>query len=93
MFLFLEAEYAFQTRKQIIILKMERGYTADGWLGFICGAKLYYEFSHKYPFEEKIVALLKEIAKICAELSGKPAEEPKIKTEKAIPVCDLIRKI
>jgi male-specific lethal 1 len=40
---------------------MERGYTPDGWLGFIVGAKLFYEFSQKYPFEDKMKALLKEI--------------------------------
>lgn len=56
-----EAEYAFQTRKKIIPLKMERGYVPDGWLGFILGSKLFYEFSPKYPFEDKMNALLKEL--------------------------------
>jgi hypothetical protein len=56
-----EAEYAFQLRKKVIPLKMERGYTPDGWLGFIVGAKLFFEFSPKYPFEDKMKALLKEI--------------------------------
>jgi hypothetical protein len=61
-FLFIaEAEYAFQLRKRVIPLKMERGYIPDGWLGFIVGAKLFYEFSPKYPFEDKMKALLREV--------------------------------
>ena len=26
----------------------------DGWLGFICGAKLFFEFSPKYKFEDEM---------------------------------------
>ncbi|KAL5013584.1 hypothetical protein ScPMuIL_007854 [Solemya velum] len=56
-----EAEYAFQRRKLIIPLKMQRGYEADGWLGFIVGTKLYYEFSGQYSFESRAQNLLKEL--------------------------------
>ncbi|XP_061166315.1 uncharacterized protein LOC133175222 [Saccostrea echinata] len=56
-----EAEYAFQLRKPIIPLKMERNYQAREWLGFIIGSKLFFEFTDKYPFESKISALVKEI--------------------------------
>jgi hypothetical protein len=49
-----EAEYAFQLKKRIIPLKMESGYKADGWLGFIIGARLFFDFGGKYPFENKI---------------------------------------
>ncbi|ESO96616.1 hypothetical protein LOTGIDRAFT_69048, partial [Lottia gigantea] len=56
-----EAEYAHQLRKKVIPLIMERGYRPDGWLGMILGAKLFYDFSGKYPFESKIEGLLKEI--------------------------------
>ncbi|XP_052765538.1 uncharacterized protein LOC128206875 [Mya arenaria] len=59
-----EAEYAFQKGKRIIPLKMEKGYVPDGWLGFICGAKLFYDFSGKYPFEDKMGGLLKEMDKV-----------------------------
>ncbi|XP_062588039.1 uncharacterized protein LOC134249708 [Saccostrea cucullata] len=56
-----EAEYAFQLRKPIIPLKMERTYQAREWLGFIIGSRLFFEFTDKYPFEVKINALVKEI--------------------------------
>ncbi|KAL4217626.1 hypothetical protein ACF0H5_022368 [Mactra antiquata] len=57
-----EAEYAYQTKKTIIPLKMEKGYYPDGWLGFILGTKLFFEFSGKYPFEKKMEELLKAIS-------------------------------
>ncbi|KAK3103675.1 hypothetical protein FSP39_020930 [Pinctada imbricata] len=56
-----EAEYAFQQKKTIIPLKMELGYKPDGWLGFIIGTKLFFDFSGKYPFEHKVEGLVKEI--------------------------------
>ena len=43
---------------------LERGYKPDGWLGFILGAKLFFDFSGKYPFETKMNDLLKELARI-----------------------------
>ncbi|KAK6183585.1 hypothetical protein SNE40_011038 [Patella caerulea] len=56
-----EAEYAHQLRKKVIPLIMEKGYRPDGWLGMILGAKLFYDFSGKYPFESKIDGLLREV--------------------------------
>lgn len=56
-----EAEYAKQKDKIIIPCKMERGYEACGWLGFLLGSKLFFEFSGKYPFENKMNDLLREI--------------------------------
>lgn len=56
-----EAEYAFQLRKPIIPLKMERNYQAREWLGFIIGSKLFFEFTDKYPFDSKMSALIKEV--------------------------------
>ena len=53
---------------------MERGYLADGWLGFILGAKLFYEFSGKYPFESKIEELLKEIKVFKGRVEDKTVE-------------------
>ena len=40
---------------------MEQNYKADGWLGFIIGAKLFYDFSGKYPFENKAAELVREV--------------------------------
>lgn len=53
---FSEAEYAFQLKKKNYNSSRE-------WLGLINGTKLYYEFTDKYPFEEKMNGLLKEVLK------------------------------
>jgi hypothetical protein len=58
-----EAEYAFQRNKDIIPLRLQRGYDPLGWLGIMLGTRKYYEFSEKYPYEEKFPELLKEIVK------------------------------
>lgn len=38
-----EAEYAFQQRKKIIPLVMERSYRPTGWLGALMGTRLYFD--------------------------------------------------
>jgi hypothetical protein len=40
---------------------MERDYIPKGWLGMLVGKKLFFEFSGKYPFDQKAKDLLKEI--------------------------------
>lgn len=56
-----EAEYA-ETRDKIIIpCKMEKDFVANGWLGILLGTKVYFEFSGKYPFDDKMEELLREI--------------------------------
>ena len=62
---------------------MEGGYTPDGWLGFIVGTRLYFEFSGKYPFEDKMKALLKEIISILGEPEDIPDSENIIKPQVA----------
>ncbi|KAH3859833.1 uncharacterized protein LOC127871977 [Dreissena polymorpha] len=85
-----EAEYAFQKKKNIIPLKMDRGYDPDGWLGFICGAKLFYDFSGKYSFDDKLNALIRELAKhwtskgLQSELSIQPEVVTKIHTQPVV---------
>ena len=66
--LLLEAEYCFQLRKPIIPLNMEDGYRADGWLGMLIGTKFFYDFSGRYPFDEKIDGLLKELRTTVSKL-------------------------
>ena len=39
-----EAKYAFQLRKEIIPLMMQRNYMPDGWLGIIAGEKFRHDF-------------------------------------------------
>ncbi|XP_052786989.1 uncharacterized protein LOC128222153 isoform X2 [Mya arenaria] len=56
-----EAEYTFQLKKDYIPIMMQKKYRPDGWLGIILGAKLYFDFSGKYPFEKSFTGLLKEL--------------------------------
>lgn len=56
-----EAEYTFQLRKDYIPLMMQKKYRPDGWLGIVLGAKLYFDFSGKYPFDKSFQGLLKEL--------------------------------
>ena len=37
-----EAEYAYTRKKTLIPVKVEKGYSPDGWLGILVGSKLYY---------------------------------------------------
>ena len=55
-----EAEYAFNRKKHIVPIKMKKEYTADGWLGFILGTRLYIDFG-TYEFEKAIQLLDTEI--------------------------------
>merc|ERR1712061_16328 len=41
---YLEAEYAHVKKKPIIPIMMEDGFKAEGWLGILLGAKLWYKF-------------------------------------------------
>lgn len=40
---------------------MEKNFKPDGWLGFIIGSRLFFDFSGKYSFESKIEQLLREL--------------------------------
>ncbi|XP_052086155.1 uncharacterized protein LOC127723543 isoform X2 [Mytilus californianus] len=71
-----EAEYAFQLKKKVIPLKMEKAYKADGWLGFIIGAKLFYDFSGKYPFEKKVTELINEVQSSLQNMKGVTIQVP-----------------
>ena len=56
-----EAEYAYQLRKDIIPLMMQHKYKADGWLGMIVGAKLWFDFQSKHVIEAGVRKLIKEL--------------------------------
>ncbi|KAL9971693.1 hypothetical protein ACROYT_G017892 [Oculina patagonica] len=56
-----EAEYAYQLRKDIIPLMMQRNYQPDGWLGMIVGTKLWFDFRNRYSVEAGVGKLLKEL--------------------------------
>ena len=56
-----EAEYAYQLRKDIIPLMMQRKYRGDGWLGMLVGTKLWFDFSSKQSIEPSVTKLIKEL--------------------------------
>ena len=56
-----EAEYAYQLRKDIIPLMMQRNYKADGWLGMLVGTKLWIDFQSKHVIEAGARKLIKEL--------------------------------
>jgi len=56
-----EAEYAYQLRKDIIPLMMQRNYKADGWLGMLVGTKLWIGFQSKQIIDSGIGKLIKEL--------------------------------
>ena len=56
-----EAEYAYQLRKDIIPLMMQRKYKADGWLGMLVGTKLWFDFQSNHVIEAGVGKLIKEL--------------------------------
>ena len=56
-----EAEYAYQLRKDIIPLMVQRNYKPDGWLGMIVGTKLWIDFKSKHVIDSGIQKLVKEL--------------------------------
>ena len=56
-----EAEYAYQLRKDIIPLMMQRKYRGDGWLGMLVGTKLWFEFNSQQSIEPGVTKLIKEL--------------------------------
>ena len=56
-----EAEYAYQLRKDIVPLMMQRKYKADGWLGMLVGTKLWIDFQSKHVIDAGVGKLIKEL--------------------------------
>ena len=71
-----EAEYAYQRRKTIIPLMMDKHYQPNGWLGMILGTKYYIDFSGRHIFSEQSHKLLREVCDIgsAALLEGKESK-------------------
>jgi len=49
----LEAEYAFNTQKRIVAVRLEAGYKPDGWLGPLTRNNLFYDFSAPEKFNDE----------------------------------------
>ena len=56
-----EAKNAFQLRKDIIPLMMQRNYMPDGWLGLIVGEKFRLDFQSKHVLEQSVTELIREL--------------------------------
>ncbi|KAK3586247.1 hypothetical protein CHS0354_001292 [Potamilus streckersoni] len=73
-----EAQYAVKKDKKIFLLKLEKNFEADGWLGLITARELYYDVSSKNKFKENMNALLNALKKYYGketEPSGTTEEE------------------
>lgn len=57
----MEAEYALERKVDMIPLIVESQYKPDGWLGLLCGKKLYFSFKEKGQFDSSFACLVKEI--------------------------------
>ena len=58
---YLEAEYTYQLRKDVIPLMVDGKYRPDGWLGFIVGSKFWIDFSEKHKLDSNVTKLVKEL--------------------------------
>ena len=76
--IYLEAEYAFQLRKSIVPLMVEKNYQPDGWLGFVVGAKYWIDFTTRLQFKDDTNKLIREIG-----------DRGKVDSEMIIPVDDV----
>jgi hypothetical protein len=68
---------------------MQLGYVADGWLGMILGAKLFYDFSGKYTFESRIEQLLKAVAEVAGK-DGADGEVTKVIAASVVKKADAV---
>ena len=56
-----EATYAYDLKKDIIPLMMERNYKGDGWLGIIVTGKMWFDFQSKDVLEQSVTKVIKEL--------------------------------
>jgi hypothetical protein len=55
-----EAQYAFEKRRELIPLRVQSGYRADGWLAFLTAGRMHIDFV-KMNFDTACVQLVSEI--------------------------------
>ncbi|XP_077984441.1 uncharacterized protein LOC144439064 isoform X2 [Glandiceps talaboti] len=56
-----EAEYTYKLHKEFIPLRVQSGYSPDGWLGILIGTKLYFDFSDPNNLETMMPNLIREL--------------------------------
>ncbi|CAF1217778.1 unnamed protein product [Adineta ricciae] len=72
-----EAEYAYNRKRKMIPLVVEKDYKPDGWLGFMTGSKIYIDFADKEDdeFDEAYKLLIAEIKRQEADDSAENEEK------------------
>ena len=65
----LEAQYAYQQKKEMVPLMMQEGYSANGWLGMLLGVRLWYAFFGKVLESDE--AFEGKVEELCRELGGR----------------------
>ena len=69
----LEAQYAFQQKKDMVPLMMQKGHQPNGWLGMLLGARLWYGFYDSVLETEE--AFAGKIEELCRELGERGKAE------------------
>ena len=77
----LEAQYGYQQKTDMVPLILEEGYRANGWLGLILGARLYYEFfgavlESEKNFHGKVDEVCREIGHRGLQSQPSPSPPP-----------------
>ena len=70
-----EFEYAQVSKKNIVPIKMEKGFNATGALGLITAGKLYIDFSNMSNFNENLKSLKKELESHLSQASNNTGKE------------------
>eukprot|EP01047_Picozoa_sp_COSAG01_P009425 COSAG01_NODE_387_length_17738_cov_14.410171_1_plen_1092_part_00 len=65
----LEAQYAFQQKKDMVPLIVEEGYSPQGWLGILLGVRLWYGFYG--PTIASEAAFVSKMDELCREFGGR----------------------
>ena len=60
------AQYSYQCNVDMVPLKMEQGYRADGWLGILLGSALWFPFYGSVLESE--AAFTDKVEELCREL-------------------------
>ncbi|XP_067933381.1 uncharacterized protein [Watersipora subatra] len=77
-----EAEYAYKLEREIIPLKVQSGYSPDGWLGMLIGMKMSFDFTES---SEKDATYQQLIAALGDKGKGPPISDTREPVEPDVP--------
>lgn len=82
-----QANYAYQTGKDMIPLLLEESYRPNGWLGLLMGTRLYYSF---YSAEcDDDATFEKRVAAVCREIGDRGRPVPQMPMAEGVPPTNL----